>query len=138
MAYPLDKAQFDTIVNLSASERYDHFVAKAAETEEIWSLKGEGGWVSLSSDGEDCFPVWPHPDFAAAWATGDWADCRPQVIRLDAWIDRWTPGLEGDGSLVAVFPRDEEEGVVATPGELLQSLLAELEAFQGAEPGDND
>lgn len=130
MTTPLDKSQFEATLELDAHQRYDHFVKEVARTDQIWSLKGVGGWVSLSSDGEDCFPIWPHADFAAAWATGDWADCAPQEIPLDAWIDRWTPGLEGDGSLVAVFPVTDEEGVVVTPGELLQSILAELESLE--------
>lgn len=127
MTTPLEQSELEATLNLDAHERYDKFVTDVARADKVWSLKGVGGWVSLSSDGEDCFPVWPHADYAALWANGDWADCAPQSIPLDAWIDRWTPGLEGDGSLVAVFPVNEEEGVVVTPGELLQSILAELE-----------
>ena len=83
--------------------------------------------MELSSpEGEELFPVWPHPDFAEAWAVDDWSDCQPKAIRLDIWLDRWIPGLERDNTLVTIFPVDEE-GTVMTPSEMEESLLIELE-----------
>jgi hypothetical protein len=111
------------ITKLSADERYDYFVAKAVENGEVWSLNSDEGWVEVTSDdGEQCLPLWPHPELAAEWITGEWADCTPTAIDLDTWITRWTPGLESDGTLLAVFPLSDEGGVVVAPDELLSSM----------------
>ena len=127
MSFELTEQQFRYVSHLTADQRYDYFVSTVSDWQQVWSLHGKGGWVVVSStDGEECFPVWPHPDYAAAWATGDWADCRPEAIPLDVWLERWTPGMEQDGTLLAVFPNEEEEGVVVSPGELRDSLLEEL------------
>ncbi|MGE0079858.1 MAG: DUF2750 domain-containing protein [Thiohalomonadaceae bacterium] len=108
---------------MSADARYDYAVEKIAERGLVWSLKSEQGWVVMTTpDGEECLPVWPHRDFAARWANGEWADCTPEAIPLDAWMTRWTPGLEQDGTLLAVFPHSDEEGTVVTPGEFLDAL----------------
>ena len=115
-------------MNLPANERYQHFVKKVTQWGEIWSLADADGWVSLRADDEECFPVWPHPEYAAAWATGDWAGCKPKAIGLEVWLERWIKGLESDGSMVAVFPNEDEEGIVVAPAEIGESLLEELES----------
>lgn len=127
MTYKLSERQFESIQKLADHERFDYFLKKVANWEEVWSLCSSDGWVELSTpEGEELFPIWPHPDFAAAWAVDDWVDCQPKAIKLDIWIERWVPGLERDSTLVTVFPVSEE-GVVMTPSELEESLLAELE-----------
>ena len=84
--------------------------------------------MSLSSiDGEECLPIWPHPEFAKAWAVDDWSDCEPKAINLEVWLERWTAGLERDNTVLAVFPVNEEEGIVITPAELEEAILAELQ-----------
>ena len=75
--------------------------------------------------GQACIPIWPHPGFAAVWAVSDWADCKPKAIKLDVWWERWTAGLEGDDTVLAIFPVTEGEGMVLTPTELEVALLAE-------------
>ncbi|MDX1656744.1 MAG: DUF2750 domain-containing protein [Candidatus Competibacteraceae bacterium] len=126
MAYSISEKEIRNVARLSADERYDYFVTRVIDGGEVWSLRSEEGWVAVSSDDGECFPVWPHPDFAAQWATDDWSDCAPTPIPLEVWMHRWTPGLEQDGTLVAVFPNENEEGVVVSPGELQDSLEREL------------
>jgi hypothetical protein len=128
MSYQLTDQERQAVAALPADQRYDYFTTKVAEWEQIWSLRNVEGWVVVSSDdGEECMPVWPHADFAAEWATGDWDDCSPAAVPLDVWLARWTPGMEKDGSMVAIFPSADEEGVVVTPTDLRDSLHAELE-----------
>ncbi len=129
MSYPLDGQQFERVNKLNAHQRFDEFVAKVTEHEQVWGLSSAGGWAIVSAEGDDCFPVWPHPDFAAAWAKGDLADCTPQPIPLSAWMQKWTSGMQEDGTLVLVFPTNEDtnEGLVLAADELEDALLAAME-----------
>jgi hypothetical protein len=126
MTYPLNKKEYQSTLRLSPNDRYLHFIARVVEWQQVWGLSSAKGWVVLSSDGDECFPVWPHPDYAAAWATDDWSDCWPEAVDLDTWLERWTPGMEEDGTLVAVFPKDDEESIVVSPADLKTSLLEEM------------
>ena len=128
MTYKVTEKQIASISNLAAHERYDYFLKKVSDWEEIWSLHSPEGWVEFSADGEICLPLWPHPDFAQQWAVGDWSDCKPKAIALDVWLERWTKGLEGDETVLAVFPVNEEEGYILSPQELHDDLMAELSA----------
>ncbi len=127
MTYKLNDKQYDIACQKRPDERYDYFLNKVANFEKIWSLCSDEGWVELSdSDGEICLPIWPHPDFARAWATDDWADCQPKAIDLSIWLERWTAGLEGDNTLLVVFPVGDDEGLVQTPQALHDDLITQL------------
>ena len=127
MTYSLSDHQFDAVVRLSDDERFDYFLQKVIRWETIWSLSSPEGWVELSSpDGDELLPLWPHRDFAQAWAVDDWSDCQPEAIELGAWLERWTTGLSRDQTLLTIFPVGDE-GLVLTPADFEQSLLALLE-----------
>lgn len=114
-----------TLTHLSAEERYDYLLDTLVNSEQIWTLKNDDGVVLMSSDGDECLPIWPHAELAAEWASGDWADCAPTAIDLDAWMTRWLPGMEADGYALAIFPSLNAEGIVLSPRELKDELEPE-------------
>jgi len=128
MSYALSAKNRESSLSLSDNKRYELFVSKVAEYGEIWSLANEEGWVTVVTDeGENCLPVWPHPDYAADWATGDWADCEPKMIPLDVWLERWTPGLDQDETLLVVLPNLKEQAVLVDPWQLDEDIRAAIE-----------
>jgi len=123
MTYKLTEEQRARVQAREAQERFDHFLEKVVDWEEIWSLAdGEGCVMLTTEDGESCLPVWPHPDYALDWATEGWEGCEPLKIDLESWFERWSPGLEEDGILVAVFPRLDDEGVLLSSRELSEAI----------------
>ncbi|WP_300425321.1 DUF2750 domain-containing protein [Thalassolituus sp.] len=128
MPYALSAKNRESSLALSDNKRYELFLSKVAEFGEVWSLANEEGWVTVVTDeGENCLPVWPHPDYALDWATGDWADCEPKMIPLDVWLERWTPGLDQDETLLVVFPNLKEQAVLVDPFQLDEDIRAILE-----------
>lgn len=128
MAYKLTEEQRNRIQQLDAEQRYQHFIDKVSRWEEVWSLRDDEGFVLVSTDDEECMPVWPHPDYATEWATGDWADCQAFKVDMEAWLDRWLPGMEEDGISVAVFPNLDESGIIEAPRELGAAILQAIES----------
>ncbi|OAN13048.1 hypothetical protein A3K86_15395 [Photobacterium jeanii] len=117
MATPLDQAQIDTINQYDTEQRYKYLLKEVVTNREIWILTDEHGCVMLNSEDEDCVPVWPNQEFAEAWATGDWDNCKAEAISLNKWHSRWTYGLEDDELAIAIFPNQDEEGLVVFPDE---------------------
>lgn len=122
MTYSLTQNEINAALNLSNHQRYQHFLDKVAEHGEIWSLANAEGWVTLTSEGDNCLPIWPHPDYAKQWATNDWADCAPKSVKLDVWLERWTKGLSTDETLLVVFPNLKEEALLVEPKDLDEDL----------------
>jgi len=130
MPYKMNQPQFDRVVSLPAQERYAHFISKVADCQQLWTLKGPDGFVMFGDDsGQQCVPVWPHPDYAAALAKDSWSDCSPDELDLEAFMSRWIPGIAKDRYMVAVFPTPEEKGIVVDPRRLQEDLSAELEQY---------
>ena len=120
---PPDAAEIARVFALPGPDRYLLFLSEALAQGRVWTLRGEGGFVAFSDDeGHDCFPFWPAPAFAAALADGDWSDCRPEPLELQAFMRRWLTGMARDGRLVSVFPTPDGAGTVIDPGTLLADL----------------
>jgi hypothetical protein len=114
--------------DLPGEERYIAFLARVIQQVEVWTLKGDDGFIAFSDDdGRDCFPFWPDAACAKALATEDWGDCRPEPLALDVFMTRWLPGMAKDGRLAAVFPAPDGSGVVVEPETLLQDLREEID-----------
>lgn len=127
---PNDK-EIESVIRLPASERYKYFVKKAADTEQVWSLRKDAGWATSADDaGQICVPVWPHAKYAAACANENWAEYEPHSIELDAWLERWLPGMQRDGRLAAVFPTPTSQTVNVPPDRLKGDIEAELELYE--------
>ena len=130
MSYELSDTERNAALQLNADYRYDHFISKLVEHEELFVLTDEHGVMMLTTDDEDCIPVWPHPEYAKAWAEGEWAECKPQSITLKVWLERWVDGMEQDELCVAVFPTPDQEGIVLEPADVADAI-AEKQAKRG-------
>ena len=118
MSTPLNETQIATIQQYDAEKRYQYLIKEAVSQRELWILMDEHGCVMLNTEDEDCVPVWPNQEFAQAWATGEWAECKPESISLNKWHSRWTQGLEDDELALVIFPNENEDGLIVYPDEL--------------------
>jgi hypothetical protein len=131
MAWEVKDQEFRSVLELPGSRRYGYFVKRAASHGELWGLRGDGGWVvAADDDAVPHFPVWPHPRFAEACATGPWAGEKPAAIDIDEWVEAWLANLERDGMRVAVFQTPEDQGVSVGTGRLKRDLENELSHFE--------
>lgn len=131
MTYKVHDQEFDSVTRLPARERYGYFIKRVADGEELWGLRDDEGWASVADEsGQPCFPVWPHPRFAEALATGEWSTYRATPIPLGSWLEDWLPGLQEDGAQIAVFPTPAARGVVVSCDELRAHLEHELELYE--------
>ena len=104
MSYELSDTERNAALQLNADYRYEHFISKLVEHEELFILTDEHGVMMLTTDDEDCIPVWPHPEYAKAWAEGEWAQCKPQSITLKVWLEKWIDGMEQDEAVCCRVP----------------------------------
>jgi hypothetical protein len=118
MTQALDQDSIANIERFTPEERLKYLLKEIVKQKQIWILTDEDGCVMLNTEDEDCAPVWPNKEFAQSWATGEWQDCEPKAISLEKWYASWTSGLEEDDVFIAVFPNQDEEGLIISPQEL--------------------
>lgn len=110
------------LMNMTPEGRYDYMIEQVKANKVIWSLQDDDGCVMLTTEDEDCIPMWPSEETAALWAVDDWKDCEPLAIPLDEFLERWVSGMEDDDLFIAVFPVQDDLGVVVPPYEVNERL----------------
>lgn len=129
MSYKLHHKHLENVFRLSSKERYDHFILKVCDWEEIWYLKNsEDNFVTkyVKDENVGYFPVWPHPDYAKKFGEDEEIPVSPANIDLHEFIDRWLPGLSHDGFKVGVLPNLATTVWVIDPLDLRADLKEEL------------
>ena len=123
MSWQLTNEEKAEVVALSPEARYEYFVQKTITYGKIWSLRNEEGWVlGETVDDLEAIPVWPHPEFALACATGPWAGHEAAPIELEAFLERFVPGMMDDGRVLAVFEVPGQTAFVIAPDEVGDEL----------------
>ena len=130
-SYRLTTKEFESVTQLDGPARFKHFVSRVADWEKVWGLRSDSGWASVGDDdGNSGFPVWPHPQYAAACATGEWAENQPALIGVHEFVESWLRNMANDRVKVAVFPTPKMKGVVVEAGDLRQILQDELKQYE--------
>ncbi len=133
MPWQMHPKEHDKVSKLRPAERYEYAVNKMADWEEVWALRSpEGKWAYAHDESsQPVFPIWPHPQFAADCATGDWSADKPSMIPLKALLTTWLPGLERDGRRVGVFPTPGSEYAILEPRTFRQDIERACTGFGG-------
>ena len=131
MTYRINEQEIKGVLALSGQGRYEHFIKRIADWEELWGLKDNNGWVtSEDDDGNKSIPFWPHPEYAKLCAEGQWKGNEETSIDLKSFIEKWLPGMEQDNLLVAVFPTPSGKSVYVQPSCLRENIEEELEQYE--------
>lgn len=124
----MNQKEFEAVIKLPANVRYEYFIKKAADYEELWGLYHDG-WATAQDDwGNTLFPFFPNEKFADTFAKNEWESCRPKRIELVYFIEKWLPGMKADGIKPSIFPTDTDSAVMDVDT-LKADLEAELEKY---------
>jgi hypothetical protein len=130
MSWRPNEREIASVVMLTGPDRYSYLIKKMVDQHVVWSLWCEGGWALASAvSGRELVPVWPHPNYAILSAKGAWNGCLPKSISLNEWLDRWVPGTEQDGRLVAAFPTPADTGVEVSPRQMERDIRIEMNRY---------
>ena len=128
--YELTPQQHDAVTALDGPLRYQHFIVRSADTQVLFGLRTDEGWVSAcGDDGAEGLPVWPHPAYAMECATGEWAGSAPVEIDVYDFANDWLPAMATDAANVIVFPTGAMQGVLVDPSRLEADLKLELARY---------
>ncbi|MBO6824549.1 MAG: DUF2750 domain-containing protein, partial [Pseudomonadales bacterium] len=62
MTYHITEEEYEAVLKTSSQIRFEHFVKKVADWEQVWSVRNDEGWlVPVAPEGFEYFPLWPHP-----------------------------------------------------------------------------
>ena len=114
---PNDSIALDS---MTEEGRLHYFLTRAAESEEIWGLSSEAGWVMKELDQHTILSVWPYQVFADACATGDWQAYSPNAISLEHFVYNTLQLMIEQGIQVEIMPTPTKAGKVLNAEELFK------------------
>lgn len=118
------------VLRLSKDDRYDYFIRKVADYEEVWGLESNG-WALLGDDlNNQVFPFWPEKEFAEICAIDQWTGYEAKPIELNSFLEKWIPGMEKDKILVNIFLTPDSKGKTVSPRDLGNHIEEELEQYE--------
>jgi hypothetical protein len=130
MPWKMHDKEYAKVLTLSPADRYAYTLGKFGDWREVFSLKGTTGFVLSGDDnGREGIPVWPHPRYAEACASGSWAGAKVELIPLDQWMSKWLPGMARDNRFVAAFPVPDGLHTAVDPQPHSEHLRAELAKY---------
>jgi Protein of unknown function (DUF2750) len=134
--YDLNDEQYESVLALSAPQRYEHFLKRICDTERIYLLEDQGTPVILSDDTGDArsqLPLWPHPRYAQVYRERQGGTGHAS-IDLRALLEEVLPDLAEADIDVAVFPSPEGKAPVVAPERLREDILAYHDEWYGGWP----
>ena len=131
MPYRMNEPQFKAVTNLDSFKRFDHFVSKVADWEQMWGVRSEEGWlVPEAPEGFEYFPVWPHPEYAQKICDLNFPNNTATEISLNDFLEIWIPRFIEDKLKVAVFPNIDWTFWCMEPKDLKDELLNEASKYE--------
>jgi len=127
----MNEKQFESVQSLDSNARFQHFVSKVADWEQLWTVKNDEGWlVPVAPEGFEYFPVWPHPEYAQKITDLNFPGHKAEEISLQEFLSHWLPLLQDDDVKVAVFPNREWTFWCIEADDLMAELVEEMRQYE--------
>lgn len=124
----MNPKEFESVINQSPNIRYEYFIKKVADFEEVWGLYNDGWATSQDDEGNMLIPFFPKKEFAEYCAINEWNVFKATSIDLDEFIDGWLEGMCEDGIKPSIFPTHKDSALVEI-SVLLKDLRNEIEKY---------
>ena len=109
----MNKNEFEKVKKSSANVRYEYFIKKIVDYEEVWGLYDNGWAISEDDNGNKMIPLWPKKEFAEFCAQDEWSNYNPKKINLYEFLDFWLQKMKDDNLLPSLFWNNEDSAVVS-------------------------
>lgn len=121
--------EMEQVLKLDNEKKYEYFIKKITDFEEVWSLKDEEGWASLGDNDKIYFPVWATKEYADLCISEEWEGYESGSIYLPDFIEKWLPGLKKDEIRITVMWH-KGKGIDVDWDTLLEDIEAEMEEYE--------
>ena len=130
MHYAPTPTEFDVLRNASNAERLDYFLTRAMESEEVWGLSSDSGWIINRQSNIDVLPVWSYRVLSESCVAGDWSTYMPDSVSLEHFVYRILGQLGDKGLQVEILPTSEERGLVIEASVLYEIFERKLDTVE--------
>lgn len=124
----MNTKEFDAVIKLPAQKRYEYFIKKVADYEELWGLYDNGWAITEDDQGNKMIPFWPKKEYADFCAKDEWKGYDSESIDLYEFINDWLPNMKLEKIKPSIFLNDKGS-IVLEIENLINDLEYELENY---------
>lgn len=119
------KQEIQNVLLLNPHQRYDYFIGKVADWEQVWTLGNHEGLVTAQDDSPCLFlPLWVAKEYAELCLTDEWVGCFPLPMTLEHLMTEILPDMASANIKTAIMMLPNGKG---TPIFDAQSVLDDLQ-----------
>lgn len=127
----LHAKEIENVSKLKPYKRYEYFIRKIADFEELWTLVDNNEDLALSHvDEKIMISFWSTEDFITSNLDDNWKGFKPLKITLDNFEEKIIPVIEENDYLINVFPVNGRSGFVVSLNEFIRDLNEVLEQYR--------
>ena len=125
----MNQKEFETVIKQPPNVRYEYFIKKVVDYEEVWGLYDDGWATAQDDDGNMLIPFFPKKEFAENCAVVcEWSNFKAEPIELGEFINEFLIPMKEDRVKPSIFPTDNDTAVVEVDV-ILRDLNNELENY---------
>lgn len=127
----MNQKEIENVLKLEPFKRYEYFIKKVADFEQLWTIVDEDGDYAISEVDEfSLIPFWPAEEFVSLDLQEGWEDCTPLKLTLDDLRDNIFDVINSENYLINVFPVNGKSGFVVNLEEFSRDLNEELDKIE--------
>ncbi|WP_312901539.1 DUF2750 domain-containing protein [Chryseobacterium taichungense] len=127
----MNNKEKENILKLEPYKRYQYFIKKIADFEELWTIVDEDGNYALSDvDNHTLISLWTSEEFVKSNLEQGWEKCKPIKLTLDELREELFELIVDEGYLINIFPINGRSGFVVNLNEFIRDLDEELDKIE--------
>ncbi len=127
----LDQREISNVSNLEPFKRYQYFIKKIADFEELWTIVDSNGDIALAEIKDNVLiSFWTAEEFIYSNLEGSWEDCNPFKITLNDLKEKIVDEISKGNYLLNIFPVNGKSGFIVNLEEFIRDLNEELENYE--------
>lgn len=120
--------EIENVLKVDNRKKYEYFIKKTADYEEVWALRDKDGWATLELDEKEYFPVWAKKEYADLCVSEEWEGYHSESVDIYEFVEEWIARLKQEGIRITVM-WNNGSGIDADWDNLLHDIQTELENY---------
>ena len=127
MQYAPTQSEMQHLQTLTAAERFEYAMPRLIESEEVWSIGNDDGWLIREEGDEQIIAFWPYRQLADEYAKTCQPDSAPQSVSLEHFLYGVLEQCRTNDISLEVLPVPGKNGLIIPAAKLYEMLEGMLE-----------
>lgn len=121
--------EIESVINLDEKKRYEYFLKKIVDWEEVWGLFNDGWAMQSDENGNDYFPIWPAKEYADLNRSSEWKEYNSESFGIVDLVNELIPKLRESGVNLSIFPVKSKVGMTLSIDQFIDDLNSEHDKY---------